>query len=408
MITLRFLAGILIVVALNLIAFVALSQSFVMERDLGPVQTDGFYRIDLSPDIMSNLNAALTNARIIDSNGKEVPYLLMQEQPATYSKIFRPYRISSYDKVKNCCTSIILENPDSKPINNIHLSIRNADVSKTITLTASDDKKEWYALKAPTLISATGDGTHTSALKLVDFPMSNYAFYKIDIDDSTSAPLSITAAGYFALNTSAGKYSNVTVDWQKSDSASLKRSYIKLRFSNTQVIDRIVLAMKGTPYFLRRGNLLREVKSSNARKPYYDRLASFTVSSRQPAVIDLNAVRGNEFILEIENEDNPSLEVDNLSVEQLNRYLVAWLSKGEHKLMFGKPELQAPNYDLQNFRDSIPASLQQLKPGAAKSIKEEQASETPTFFTNRLVIWAAIIVVIGVLGLLAVKMTREM
>lgn len=391
-----------------LCSLIAEGQSFVLERDLDSVQTEGFYRIELGPEVIPNLNPALSNVRIFGANGKEVPYMLMQEKPATFSEVFRPYHIASHTRVKDCCTTVILENRNNTPINNIQLSIRNADVRKAMVLTASDDQKEWYALKAKAVISATGDGKNTSTMRLVDFPLSNYAFYRIDIDDSTSAPLNITAAGYFEVNSSQGKYATVPVDWQKYDSAALKRTYIKLRFPGPQVMDRIVLAMQGTPYFLRRGTLLQEMRPQNGRKPYYNRLTSFTVSSRQPAVIDLAAVRGDEFILEIENEDNPALEVKSLSVEQLNRYLVAWLNAGDYKLKFGTPDLAAPHYDLVNFRDSIPDNLVQLKPGPARTIQQDEESESPTFFTNRLIIWAAIIVVMGVLGILAIRMTKEM
>ena len=386
------------------------AQSFLSERELGSVDVDGFYRIDLSTEVIPDLNTTFSNARIIEGTGKEVPYLYRQEQPARYSKVFRSYRIVQYDKVKNCCTSIILENPDSKAINNIHLSIRNADVSKEMILTGSDDKKNWYALKSRSLISASGDGTKTSTVRLVDFPMSNYAFYKIDIADSTSAPLNITAAGYFEVNTEEGKYTAVPLEWHQADSAATKRTFIKVQFARSQVMDRITLSMKGAPYFLRRGTLLREVKPSNARaKSYYDRVASFTVSSRQPAVIDLNGEQGNEFVLEIENEDNPVLQVGNLRVDQLNRYLVAWLTKGQrYALKFGSPELQAPRYDLVNFSDSIPANLPNVKAGPLKTIEQVRAAESATIFTSRILIWVAIIAVIGVLGFMAIRMVREL
>lgn len=401
---------ILTIVILCLSSLVVTAQSFRSERGLGSVDTAGFYRIDLSPEITPDLNASFSNVRIIDADGKEVPYLLRQEQPAIYSKVFRPYRILQYDRVKDCCTSIILENPDNNAINNIHLEIRNAEAIKEMILTGSDDRKNWYALKSRSVITATGDGARTFTMRLVDFPLSNYAYYRIDIADSLSAPLNITAAGYFEVNTETGKYTGVPLEWHQSDSTTVKRTFIRLQFGKTQVMDRITLSMKGVPYFLRRGTLLREVKSSNARtKSFYERVASFTVSSRQPAVIDLHGERGNEFILEIENEDNPVLEVDNLRVDQLNRYLVAWLAEGHgYVLKFGPSELQAPRYDLINFSDSIPANIPVIEAGPAKVIEQAQAAESATIFSNPNLIWGAIIVVIGGLGFMAIRMTREL
>jgi hypothetical protein len=398
------------IVVLCVGTYFASAQKFVSERSIGPIDADGFYRIDLSPELMPDINGGMSNVRIVDAAGREVPYLLREEQPASYSQTFRSYRILQYDKQKNCCTSIILENPDNKAINNVHLSLRNADVTKVMILTGSDDRQNWYALKQKSSISAAGDGKNTSTMRLLDFPLSNYAYYKIDIDDSTSAPLNIMGAGYFELNTSAGNFSDVPVEWDKTDSAAVRRTYVKLRFKRQQVMDRIELSMKGAPYFLRRGTLLREIKPTRKKtKPYFERLTSFTVSSRQPAVIEVDAERGNEFILEIENEDNPPLEVDNIRIEQLQRYLVAWLPKGEgYLLKFGPAQFATPHYDLVNFSDSIPPNLVAVKVGPLKSIKQAQAEESRTFFTSTVAIWVAIVAVIGILGFMAVRMVREM
>jgi hypothetical protein len=390
--------------------FAGLSQSYVSERKLETVRADGFYRIDLTPEIMPSFNNVLSNVRIIDSGNQEVPYLLRQEAPVRYSAAFRPYHIVQYDKMKNCCSTIVLENPDGKSINNIHLSIRNADVTKQMTLTGSDDRKTWYALKEQSTITATGDGQHVSTITLVDFPLSNYAYYKIDIADSASAPLNITAAGYYEVNTEEAKYAAIPFDWREGDSVAMKKTYIDIRFKGRQLVDRITLSMKGAPYFLRKGWLLQERPASNGKaKPSFNRLASFTLSSRQPAVIELAGVRGNAFLIEIENEDNPSLDVASVEVAQLNRYLVAWLRKGEeYSLKFGGADLRIPNYDLVNFKDSIPAHLVSLKAGPLTKIETSRAGENPTFFTSKAIIWIAIIAVIGVLGFMAIRMAREM
>jgi len=386
------------------------AQNYLTERKLVAPQHDGFHRIDLTPDIMPEVNGALSNIRIADAQGKEVPYLLRQESPVRYNTVFHPYRIVQNDRTKNCCSTLVLANEEGKAINNIHLSIRNAAVAKLMTLTGSDDQKTWYALSEPTTITASGDGKKVSTLELVDFPLSNYAYYKIDFADSTSAPLNVTAAGYFEVNVEEAKYASVPLDWEKADSARIKKSYIHLRMNGRQVIDRITLSMKGAPYFQRTGWLLQEQPARNGRvKPRFNRIAPFTVSSRQPAVIETSGLRGADFVLEIENEDNPSLEVASIEVSQLHRYMVAWLKKGDaYDLKFGEERMRAPNYDLVNFKDSIPQQIPILQVGPLRRIEVSSPAESNSIFNSKALIWVAIAVVIGVLGFMAVKMTREM
>lgn len=395
-------------IAFCLAGFFAEAQSYVSERKLDTVTADGFYRINLSPEVIPATNAALSNVRITDAQDREVPYIIRQESPRRYSSVFRPYRISRYEKKDGCCSTLVLENPNGHPINNIHLSIRNADVTKPMTLTGSDDGENWFAVKERSMLSTSVNEQNTATIRLIDFPLTNYAFYKIDIGDSTSAPLNILAAGYFEVNAEEAKYVPVPVTWQQSDSATLRRSYVELQFDNTQVVDRVVFTMKGSPYFLRKGWLLQKSTGNGRAKPYYQRIASFTVSSRQPAVIELPGIRCNTLVLEIDNADNPVLQTAEVRVDQLNRYLVAWLKGGEkYALKFGAVDLRAPDYDLENFRDSIPAQLSILKAGPTQSITRQLSSETTTIFTNRAIIWIALVVVIGVLGFMAMRMVRE-
>jgi hypothetical protein len=84
------------------------------------------------------------------------------------------------------------------------------------------------------------------------------------------------------------------------------------------------------------------------------------------------------------------------------------LQKGKHYTMrFGK-DLRMPAYDLYNFRTSIPEELPALQIRNIKPVvKETKEIGTPTFFTSRRMIWAALILVIALLGFITLRMVRE-
>src|SRR5687767_15355954 len=108
----------------------AFSQTFRGEASLPKVEKDGFYRIFISPEITVHLNTEFTNLRIYDQQNKEIPYLFQQENPVKYSQAFREYEVVEKKQQKNCCTSLVLRNSNETPINNISLSIKNAEVTK--------------------------------------------------------------------------------------------------------------------------------------------------------------------------------------------------------------------------------------------------------------------------------------
>jgi hypothetical protein len=104
---------------------------------------------------------------------------------------------------------------------------------------------------------------------------------------------------------------------------------------------------------------------------------------------------------------NPTWHTLNSCIQRLIEHFSGHEGIGLLTIVFGS-ELQPPRYDLANFSDSIPANLPGINVGPAKTIKPPRAAEGATVFTSRILIWVAIIAVIGVLGFMAIKMTREL
>src|SRR6187551_2396314 len=143
------------------------SQVFKGEASLPAVDTDGFYKIFISPEVSPYFNAQFSNIRIYDQQKAEVPYLFQTESPLYYSEKFKEYEIVEKKQQKNCCTSLMLRNPGSQAINNISLSIKNAEVTKHATLLGSDDRENWFALKQHFVLSALNNQNKTSEVKIV-------------------------------------------------------------------------------------------------------------------------------------------------------------------------------------------------------------------------------------------------
>lgn len=387
------------------------AQKQVGEATVPAVQADGFFKLQLAPEWIPYLNESLSNIRIVDKKNQEVPYIYQQETPVAFTQQFKPYEIIEKKQVKDCCTTLVLHNPADQPINNINLSIKNADVTKYATLLGSDDNKNWYALKEYFTLSSINSTNNTSEIKIVDFPLSNYSYYQIQIEDSTSAPLNILSAGYFEVNTANGSYTPIDSQFEQTDSVSEKSSYITLTLNGNQVVDKLVLTVEGPPYFLRRASLHQKASRVNKKGDtiyYYKKLDNFTISSKQSTVLEFNSIRANELLIIIENDDNPALLVKQAKAFQLNRYFTAWLKKDEpYAVKIGEPNMAAPVYDLGFFKESIATTIPVIRADKLNLIAVHEPSATPTFFTNKNITWIAIAVVIIVFGFMAIRMVRE-
>lgn len=396
---------------LLLLSTVACAQKNLSEAALPGVPTDGFYNLKLDPQWIPYLNGNISNVRIVDRNNQDVPYLLQKEVRVSYAQQFKKYEIVEKKLEKNCCTSILLRNPDDEPINNISLSIKNAEVIKQATLLGSDDNQSWYALKQHFVLSSINSTKTTSGLKIVDFPLSNYTYYLLQIEDSTSAPINVLSAGYYEVNTADGSYTPLKLEFHQVDSIAIKRTYLFIDFNKNQIIDKLYLHLEGQPYFLRRASLFQKTNRLNKKGYtiyYFDKLWDFTVSSKQKTVLELDNIRTNEFQIIIENDDNPPLRIKQVEAYLLNRYFTVWLkARDEYKVRIGDKSMVAPVYDLEHFKESITSNVPTLAAGALVVATKAIPEISVTYFTSRNVIWVAIILVIAVFGFMAVRMARE-
>ncbi len=395
------------------------SQEYKWQASLDSIATEGFYKIHLPPSIISKLKNDFSDIRITDKGGKEVPYIFQIEPMVERTVFFKEYKIISQEKSKKQ-TTLILENAGKNKIDNINLVIKNADVTKTLRLSGSDNRKDWYVIKDRYTISDVFNHLETSTVKIFDFPLSDYEFFKIEISDSLSPPLNITKAGYYDSNTENAKYSETEkpIVTQK-DCTETKTSYIKISFSEPQLIDRMDFEIDGPHYFMRDCKLAKKeeririiqgrIEQRKIQERYFNTIKEFKLSSNGDNIAYLDDVNTKELYLLISNNDNPPLKIKSIRGFEINRTLVAYFQKGNYKIIFGNEKAQTPNYDLQNFKDSISSFTKittwNISPMNIPRKEKEKIAES--FFASKIFIWSSLIVVLILLGIMSLKMIKE-
>jgi hypothetical protein len=401
-----------LIIGLVCLCTVVYAQKFYASAELDHVSVDTFYRIPITPVLAQHLQSSFANVRLFDSKNQQVPFILQEEQPEYTQETFTEYEVVEKKQDKGCCTTLIVRNNTETIIGNISLVIRNADVVKQATLSGSDDLKEWFAIREKFTLQSLSSAHGPVEIKPVHFPLSSYQYYKLFIHDSVSAPLNIIKAGYYDVRTSSGIHTPVaSKSISTSDSTSEKKTYLSLSFSAPQLIDKIELVMSGSPYFSRPARILEKhrVKKGKRTTDYFSTVQSFTIDSAHPSVIALPSLRTKELIIEIENGDNPPLQVKSWQAFQLNRHLVAWLRKGEsYTLKFSAENMSYPQYDLSRFSHILPDSIHAIGTATVRAIVQKPAVEkSPVIFSSKILIWIAIVVVIAALGFMSVRMVRE-
>lgn len=382
-------------------------QQYVAEAPLSEVKKSGFYSIPLPVTLTSFVIPEMQDIRIIDAQETEIPFVTVSEKP-DYSNIHWTDMDLEVELRKGCCTIVTLFNKEKQNIDNFLLQVRNANVHKTGNLQGSDDRKTWYAVieKMPLNIGKLNSEFVT---EVFDFPLSNYAYYRLTINDSTTSPVNVVGALKTREDIIHGSYIEIPdVRFVSRDSSRDRTTWAIIDFDTAQVVDRLEFDVEGPHLYKRRATLFWEEKQSvrGVEKDVMREFYSFDIISGQARALALG-LKHKRLFIRVDNDNNPPLRFTQVAAYQLKRSLVAYLETGrDYRIALGD-HLDKPKYDLEFFKDSIPSHTSELEIG---KLKERSILETPkskTFFTDPKFIWAAIILVGALLAGMTVRMLRE-
>jgi hypothetical protein len=401
---------VIVFVFLNVVSVFSLfSQDFKWESKTAKVEKTGFNQIVLSTELSGMLKPDLADLRIYDSTGNEVPYIQYSEKPILYKQMFKEYTIIKKEH-KYDYTRLVIHNPKKSEITNFSLVIKNADVRKWLTLNASDDQKEWYALKEHYYFQSFYNDDNTSEIRVLNFPKSNYEYYELLIFDYFDNPINILKAGYYDWSVETGKYSQIN-NVKISQTDTLKQSIIKISFDQQQYIDKLQFIVDGPEFYFRDASIsiVKSIIVKGEAQSEYEEIKPTKITSNSENVITFSAFPAKELYLIIQNFDDKPLRIKEVKAFELNHYVIANLNEGgTYSLKFGDNKLNPPIYDLKFFTDSIPDNLPQITTGNIKNIEKIAVQENKPFYSNPFFIWIVIAFVAIIIALISIKMIKEM
>ncbi|GAB4015833.1 hypothetical protein GCM10028808_42350 [Spirosoma migulaei] len=393
-----------------LITFISKAQSFRFQANVDTVQQSGFHRIMLPPNVVGQLNASLTDIRLYDGQQKEVPYVLIRQQPEQVSS-FADYDIVSKQSRPNVATTLVLRNQAKSRITSLSLVLKNTNVGKTAQLSGSSDAHNWYAIDDAIWLGPTQNPINTTETKQINFPLSDYEYYRLVINDSLSTPLNILRVGHSTQQAAAGAYSTIpNLSFSQRDSSD-KHTYIHLVGSSNARFDKLIITIQASAPFSRRAEIgqfhSRKLKRGRIDR-WFEVIRTIELSSADSHEVYLPGLKTKDVYVVIANDDSPPLVIQDVHGYQLTTYLLADLLAGQpYQLHFSTDDVVAPSYDLTPFKPISTGNqpIIGIGPVRPNSIRSEQ---TTLFFTDSRIIWPALGLVLVVLGLLSYRMLRAM
>jgi hypothetical protein len=343
------------------------------------VKIDGLHKIVLPTNVRSASNDDLSDFRILDSKGNEVPYFYKNLSDAVTTSDYIEYKIISETRIPKKQTTIIFENPE-KSISSLLLSIANYDGEKTYNLSGSNDQKQWYGLSNNNILSDLNAPEDLNIIKTISFPLNNYKFLKIELDDKKSLPISIQRIGN---DNSQTKFADLlAVDYANKEILELKaekKTKIHILFDNEQFLNQIRFKIVEPKLYKRLARIykLESRKVKHKFKTFENEISNFELSSDSQNTFNLSNIHEKDFYIEIENQDNQPLKISEINFFQIPVSVISDLKANEnYTISTGKPDLMAPVYDIENFKNSISNNLPIATISEIKSV--EKATENAT------------------------------
>ena len=346
------------------------------------VKVDGLYKIVLPTNIRSISNDDLSDFRILDSKENEVPYFINKNVDPISDSNYKDYKIISTSEIPKKQSTLIFENSD-KIINQVTLTIANYEGEKTFTISGSNDKKEWFGISNNNYLTDLNALNATYVSKTVNFPLTNYKYIEIDLDDKKSLPIRIISVGGFNFKTIATLF--LPVNYTKKTITELKlekKTLLYFEFDKATNIEEIKFQISNPKLFKRYAKVYKNEtrKVKHKIEKYQNFIANFELSSNSKNTFQLVGTKEKDFYIEIDNQDNQTLTIDNVQFFQYPVSIIADLKTNEnYTIITGNPNSILPVYDIENFKSTIPnnlptATISEIKTkGLKNSITEKKS-----------------------------------
>lgn len=389
---------------LSLFIFQVYGQS-LWRADTKPVEEKGYYNIELDQHIIAKSVASdLSDLRIYNSKNKEISYFLRAVSPVQEVSRFESYSLKQNIE-KDSLNIVIVDNTKLDNISRFYIFIRSADVNKYASVRGSNDLSQWYIVKQKTHVyNLEHKADNNEDALLLDIPQGNYKYYEITIENDQNSPLKILRIGNYASSNIYGQFSEINLGRFVAKDSINKKTYISFPdLQDTYKINRLEISVQSDAHYLR--NVL--LSDTINRKSLKFDLSSKTDNS---FIVDYFPLGKHTFIA-IENNNNLPLDIVSIKVYGLNRYLCAYLEKGEkYYLEVGMRYKSSPDYDIGHFRNDIPVDLPIVKTENLSQINMPVAvpERQPSLIEKPVFLWVVIILIGLFLTFVCYKTIKEM
>lgn len=377
--------------------------------NISGITEDGFHKVLVTPEVRSASVTNLGYFRILDGSGNEVPYVILNEEQRVKSS-YTPFVFQSINSTKDSITSVIIENKNQLKINHLTFKLANTKVKKTYSVSGSHDQNEWFGLTTNQLFLGLNEAERTTVEQSFSFPINDYPFLKFEFSNKESLPVQILDIGlYNQLEADDPQVEIIDFKIKNTTNKENKTTQITVIFNIPQHIESMAFDIENDVFLRPARILVNKTQTIKKRVETYEKnVFNFELHSGTHNNFELPYIFEKEIIIEIENNDNPPLDINRIKFFQKPLYVVSSLKKDETYEVIIDTTLHHPTYDLVNFKSTFNSDLPEAFITDFNKIDNPDAVTEKSFWQTNLFMWICIVLAIVVIGYFALSLLKDM
>lgn len=384
-------------------------QDFHYKRRLAPVEKEGWYNLILPVDVFQHVNSNYSDLRLLqitEKDSTEIPYLLKIKNDDVSEGFLNLEVLNKSTRDGKLYLTFKLNK--GLEVNYLDLSFEEDNYNGYVKLEGSNDQKEWFELVNHQRILSMQNNMINFQFATLNFPLTNYHYLRAAI--STDKPLTFKSASFRTRKIKEGSFYTTAPKLVTSLLKKEKQTVIEMNLPVIQPVSKASIQIQAQGDYYRAFSL--EMLRDSAQAPnqtwtyYFEPLISGYLTSIEPNQFQFEPVNSKKLRLIIYNEDNAPLKVQSITIAGPYIELTSQLKPGANYLFYGNENLTPPTYDLIHFTNQIPDTVKIISADIEEKLFVDQPKASP-LLENKLWLWGAMALIIGLLGFATLKMISK-
>ncbi len=389
-------------------------KSYDFYRELKPVDKPGFYEIKIGSSVIDREGFY----RVYELGSKDTTEIAhVKEDQVFYSydrRSFKELKMidESFEKDKFSYVTLVLDT--DLVYNSVYLNLEGNDFFKDVSVEGSSDNKSWKTIVENEKLFNyyRGSDEHYFRNKIA-FKDISFRYLRLKFDDSRTLKTGISAA-FIPID----KQYNITTGElvqgvaSRTEDQKIKKTIIDYALSRKYLVTILNFKVKHSSSHFKRNYTIHLLDNSHKKENWVYYGEGVLQSDADNSIVINNyssdgSFKTDKIRLTIDNLDDVPLKDVNMEVFTHEQKIKLKLEAGKkYVLAYGKAGDNAPQYDIEHFKNAIPFILPAVDLGVEIAIPHVPEVKPEPLISNNKWIWVALIGCIVLIGLFTAKLLK--